>query len=254
MIALQLQQTDINSTYQNHEILTAIGSLQEQVGEIRQISEQYSPARMKNPATQLGFIGNFSVLVLMIFFCPLILDSSSAVGQAEYNLSPLFHTSQVSGGVDNAVKLWSTPDVGSPDKLIIPVASAPNAHNDELRSVIFSTDGKTIVSGGLDAMVKIWSIGDGSLTLINTIKLNAQVISLAFSHNGKFLAIGTTDGLLSLYAWDAYKPLLLKALAAHSKTINALAFSMDDKLIASSSEDGSVKAWQLSNYPPNLRG
>ena len=79
----------------------------------------------------------------------------------------------VSGSDDQTIKVW---DAGTPACLIPHLAqnlSAPTlaaaslelkaekqgAHNDAVRSVAFSPDGRTIVSGSRDNTIKVWDAG-----------------------------------------------------------------------------------------------
>ena len=46
-------------------------------------------------------------------------------------------------------------------------AEKQSAHSDEVRSVAFSSDGKTIVSGSDDKTIKVWDAGVSALTPSN---------------------------------------------------------------------------------------
>ena len=46
-------------------------------------------------------------------------------------------------------------------------AEKQSAHSDQVRSVAFSPDGKTIVSGSKDKTIKVWDAGASTLTPSN---------------------------------------------------------------------------------------
>jgi len=70
------------------------------------------------------------------------------------------------------------------------------------------------------------------------------VLSVAFSHDDKLLAIGNTDGEIRLYQVVDWKHIL--SCKGHTNWVVSLAFSSDNSTLASSSTDYSVKLWNLS--------
>ncbi len=70
------------------------------------------------------------------------------------------------------------------------------------------------------------------------------VLSIAFSPNGQFLAIGDTNGEIRLYqVMDGRQVLTCQG---HSNWIPSLAFSPDGNILASSSSDHTVKLWDAN--------
>lgn len=75
------------------------------------------------------------------------------------------------------------------------------------------------------------------------IKPGDQVLSVAFSPNGKLLATGDRKALIKL--WDATAGNLLATFSGHQERIWKVVFSPDGKRLASASWDDTVKIWDV---------
>jgi WD40 repeat protein/serine/threonine protein kinase len=106
----------------------------------------------------------------------------------------------------------------------------------------FSPNGK-ILAAGLDEDVRLWDLSRGEQILLLT-NHTAWVGSLAFSFDGKTLAVGCGDGTIAL--WDFATAREIRTLAVHSTWIPALAFSSDGKMLASASADHSAILWDVA--------
>jgi WD40 repeat protein/tRNA A-37 threonylcarbamoyl transferase component Bud32 len=105
-----------------------------------------------------------------------------------------------------------------------------------------SPDGHTLAVGA-DDTVRIWDWihqdwqGD-------EVRLPASPRSLAYSPDGRVLAVGRTDGRITLLDPDSGD--IRRSLYGHSQEVVSVAFSSDGRTLASGSLDGTVRLWHVA--------
>ena len=82
-------------------------------------------------------------------------------------------------------------------------------HMSEVRSVIFSPDGKKIASGSYDRTVKLWDAATGQ-ELVTLKGHTSEVLSIAFSPDGKRIASGSGDRTVKLWRAATDKEVLAR--------------------------------------------
>ncbi len=174
-----------------------------------------------------------------------------------------------SGSDDQTVRLWDI-HTGECKRIL-------QGHNNWVRSVAFSPDGKLLASGSGDHSVKLWetnrdrearptaqtprgrlprSEGTREGFLKETPRQytddracrtlqghSSRVWSVAFSPDGQTLARASDENAVQLWNWQTGKCYL--SLQGHSNSIRSVAFSSDGKILASGSTDHTVKLWNL---------
>ena len=78
------------------------------------------------------------------------------------------------------------------------------------------------------------------------------VRALAFAPDGRKLAAGTVDGMLTVWGLPELRR-LGGVVKGHAAAVSALAFDGDGKLLASGSSDGTVVVWEATSGRPRLR-
>ena len=134
---------------------------------------------------------------------------------------------------DRSVRLW---DVETGNLL----KTLKGHTSNEVESVNFSPDGKTIVSSGRDRGVRLWDANTGNL--LKTLTGHTDWISsTSFSPDSKTIVSGSWDKTVRL--WNVETGNLLKILEGHKHRVVNVKFSPDGKVLASGSYDRTVRLW-----------
>jgi len=128
-------------------------------------------------------------------------------------------------------------------------------HPRAIKSFAFSEVSNMLVSADAFYVTISWSILEGRDPLmVITQKTDrysvrphaSQVFSVAFSADSKFLALGTSAPSIGLWNNDTSEQIL--ELEVQESIVRCLAFSpVDESIVVSALEDGSVRLWNLGN-------
>jgi len=164
-----------------------------------------------------------------------------------------------SGSRDSTVKLWlvaalftpvaSTgntpgPKAGPPPPAkVIAEWTSFKGHTDQVNSLAFTPDGKTLASASNDGTAKLWDVtkGQEQVTLYGH---HGRNYCVAFSPDGRLLASCSDDATVRL--WDVATRRHRATLAGHSKRVRSAAFSPDGKTLATAGWDSTVRLWDVT--------
>ena len=156
-------------------------------------------------------------------------------------------------------------------------------HGINVSSVAYSQDGKQIASGSADGIVRVWDVltgkrrtvrprssvmvdqirpvafsPDGTILVSNTTLVNLstgsctrrafdethrEVNSIAFSADGRFLALGDVGSAVRIWGTSTHQ--LIADLVGHTGGVPSVDFFPDGKQIMSASKDGTIRMWDV---------
>ena len=149
------------------------------------------------------------------------------------------------GSSEGEIKLWRMAD-GS---LITTIQGGLKA----ITALAFSPDGARLASFNADQTVVLWSAEDWTklASKADAAPRFATLAAAAFSLDGRRL-LTSLDGPSSLGVWDVPELELLERLEGHNGSVNAIVFSPDGAVFASSSgirgQDTTVKIWSAEDW------
>jgi len=144
------------------------------------------------------------------------------------------------------VKLW---DVTNNKEL---TSLANRVHKNPISSLAFSPDGHLLAEADFEGNVILWDVVKGATRTTLQQEEKRRIHSLAFSPDGKTLAVAVGDhpgrdfepGLIEL--WDVGAGQRLATLTGHTAEVTSVAFTPDGRLLASGSQDKTVRLWDVT--------
>lgn len=118
----------------------------------------------------------------------------------------------------------------------------------EITTIAFSGDGRQLVTATYSGVVRVWSLPDGRL--VGPLPGEREKIwRIAFAGDRQ-IAIAAWDGVVRV--WDTETLEQAAAFDAHDNWVTDVAFDSTMKVMATGSQDGLLRIWDVSNRSPML--
>jgi len=146
-----------------------------------------------------------------------------------------------SGGADRQVRLWELPSGR--------VLRVLEGHSAEVWGVAFSPDGRQLVSGSSDRSLRVWDVATGGSS--RALRLPGRAYWPAFHPAGDRVGAPGSDGFARICRLTAGATCQL--LVGHRSEVNQLRFAPDGGLAVTSSDDGTLRTWDVARARPRWR-
>ena len=147
----------------------------------------------------------------------------------------------VSGGADRRVNVWHPEG----ERLIRTYAG----HDDAVRAVAVSSDGKLIasVNNGTTPTVRLINIETGAVRRL--IGHTAAIYALTISADGELVASAGFDRTIRLWDMEGHERV---QLLGHDQAVNCIAFAPDRRTLVSGGADATARVWQTTARPHDV--
>jgi len=144
------------------------------------------------------------------------------------------------GTADGAVLLWRLEDGQQPRRF--------DGHEGAVNAVAFSHRGEVLVTCGNDQTVRIWNLSTGDELRCRG---KSRWTAVAVSFDDRWVLAGGRDGTLVL--WDAQSATPGGEFKGHHSAVHSVAFVPGTRSLLSGSWDGTIRFWSLDSAKEERR-
>ncbi|KAF2168803.1 hypothetical protein M409DRAFT_52809 [Zasmidium cellare ATCC 36951] len=150
----------------------------------------------------------------------------------------------ITSSIDGYVKFWKKTSGG------IEFVKEYKAHDDEIRGVTVSADGRSYATAGVDGTVKIFDVETFDLLAMLEPEKPPNAVCFVHGHGSSYpiLAVSNqTDGGISMYDGRGENQTPLHVISSlHRKPVHVMAYNNAYDCVVSADENGMVEYWTPS--------
>jgi eukaryotic-like serine/threonine-protein kinase len=140
----------------------------------------------------------------------------------------------LTASMDASAQLWEAKTGTAVGKPLTPGAS--------VMTTGFGPGGDVFFTGSFDGSFNLWRTADQ--TLVFPPRRIDPIVAAAFSHDGKWIVVASgKDARL----FDVSEGTFLSTTLPHKEVVRAVAFSHDDRLVLTASDDASAQLWDAAS-------
>jgi WD40 repeat protein len=137
---------------------------------------------------------------------------------------------------DLTIRVWEYPRGNCKQVLL--------GHEGWIRALAFSSDSSLLASGAEDDTIRIWDVATGRCIGLIQAELK-RVLSLEFGRSSPYLVAAGENCIIKIWRPSYHSE--PQELKGHTDKVRGVSLSVDDSCLASCSEDGSLKLWNMAN-------
>jgi WD40 repeat protein len=146
----------------------------------------------------------------------------------------------VTASNDRTARIW---DAASGEQLVVLAGHGEGVAADDeagnVRSAVFSPDGRRIVTASNDRTARIWNSDTGKQ--LAKLAHEEPIRTAAFSPDGRRIVTASADQTARIWDADAARP--LRVLSGHADMVWAASFSPDGRRVLTASFDKTARVW-----------
>ncbi|XP_060770271.1 apoptotic protease-activating factor 1 [Neoarius graeffei] len=122
------------------------------------------------------------------------------------------------------------------------------AHDEEVLCCAFSPDDRQIATCSSDRKVKIWNLEKGTQVRVFDVEHEEQINHCQFTNTNRriLLATSSNDKITNTKVWNMNRKSSQNTMFGHTDGVNHCCFSPDDAYLATSSNDGTLKLFEMT--------
>jgi WD40 repeat protein len=116
-------------------------------------------------------------------------------------------------------------------------------HQGWVSKLRFPPDGQTIITTSFDGKINFWNL-EGELKTSVNYSSQKVIVSLAVSPDGKIIAIGDDRGIITYFNLEGEAIAAFEHNPGYPNAVTDITFTSDGQIMATATQDGSIKLWQ----------